>query len=175
MRHPSNAMCPFVLAQVDAAINLFTSLIQHGGGTPRYERNLQWLQKLRARAASKLSTASHRTGPSSQPNPQPDWRRGSEDREDGEDVELLGWRTRLIERAGQDRQTIRTIHLPTTPTGSLVTNNSNPFSDLTHLVGRQDQPSTIEAMMSSTSLPLATTDSTDDLVSRRADFMCMYS
>lgn len=157
-------MCPFVLAQIDAAITLFNSLTQHGGGTPRYLRNLQWLLKLRARASSKISTASTAQGLDLQRDPYPDWRRGSEDREEGEDVELLGWRTRLIERAGQDRQTVKTIHVPAPRTNARPASLSNPPSHQTHLESPQDQLRMAEATMSTASMPLPTTDSTDELV-----------
>jgi hypothetical protein len=114
-------MSSYVLTQIDSAIDVFTSMIQHGAGTPRYRRNLEWLTKLRAQASAKMMAAST---PQTY-NPQADsdlCRRTS--MEDGEDLELLGWRTRLIERASQARRTIRTVHLPTTPTDSHNTGNS---------------------------------------------------
>lgn len=149
-------MAGFVLSQIDAAISLFTSLLQHGARTPRYKRNLQWLLNLRTRALSKTSKASAATQPegdgasSSQRVAGPDRQDGGGDgdgeahRDQEEDVELLGWRTRLIERAGQGRgKTVRTI--PTaaeTPTGSQITDMAMPSS----------------------SLPAVTLDSTNDIV-----------
>ncbi|KAM0226779.1 hypothetical protein ACHAPO_012076 [Fusarium lateritium] len=110
-------MTQFALTQIDAAISLFTSLLQHGAQTPRYKSNLQWLLNLRTRALAKISSVS--TSQRGNPQGDVDEQRQSDsgDREDDEDVEMLGWRTRLIERAGQNRQkTIRTIRLSETPT-----------------------------------------------------------
>lgn len=157
-------MATFVLAQIDAAIVLFTSLIQHGASTPRYNRNLQWLLKLRARVSTKISAASTLQKVDSQRDADPDQRRRSEDREQGEDLELLGWRTRLIERAGQDRQTIRTIRIISTTTGPHITNISNSPPNENDLESPQNQLRIGEFMSPSTLLPGVTPDSTYDLV-----------
>lgn len=123
LRDPGNVMAGFVLAQIDAAISLFASLLQHGARTPprRYKRNLQWLLELRTRAlskTSKVSTTHEQGGPQRDADQDRQSNHGGGDghREQDEDVELLGWRTRLIERAGQGRKkTIRTIPLAETP------------------------------------------------------------
>jgi hypothetical protein len=162
-------MAAFVLAQVDAAIDLFIFLIQHGASTPRYQRNLQWLLKLRARALSKVSTAASASQDGPQRPLDQHWR-GSDDREGGEDVELLGWRTRLIERGGQDRQTIRTIRVPTTPADSHTTNLSNPPPEGNHFGYTQDQLRMAEMLTSSASLPSTAADSTDELVRLTSTF-----
>jgi hypothetical protein len=156
-------MSTFVLAQVDAAIELFIFLIQHGAGTPRYQRNLQWLLKLRARALSKISTVASAPQDDPQQHVDNNWRR-TDDTENGEDVELLGWRTRLIERGGKDRQTIRTIRIPTTPTDSHTTNISNRLAEEYHLGNTHDQLRMAEMLTSSASLPSTIADSTDELV-----------
>lgn len=149
-------MATFVLAQIDIAISMFNSVIQYGANTPRYHGNLQWLLKLRSRASSKISAASTAKKADSNQNADADQRTGSEDEED---VELIGWRTRLIERAGQNRQKSRTIRLPATPTGSHTTNVSNV------------QPNESEQMMANTSLPPVTFDSTDDMVRRTSTLL----
>ncbi|PYI29943.1 hypothetical protein BP00DRAFT_437272 [Aspergillus indologenus CBS 114.80] len=146
---------------LDAAINLFTSLIQHGANTPRYGRNLQWLMKLRARASAKIASAS------TQPDAARDDAVRREDREDSEDVELLGWRTRLIERAGQGRQTIRTTiqladETPTdSPHGIDVGSNPSP-NDLHHPFGMLQGDNSM--IMPGSSLPMVTPDSTNELL-----------
>lgn len=146
-------MAGFVLSQIDAAIGLFTSLLQHGARLPRYKRNLQWLLNLRTRALSKTNKASA-AQQEGEPQPQRDGGanrqggsggdgEGDGHRDQDEDVELLGWRTRLIERAGQGRgKTVRTIPLAETPTGSQIT----------------------DVAMPSASLPAVTLDSTNDIV-----------
>lgn len=147
-------MAGFVLSQIDAAISLFTSLLQHGARLPRYKRNLQWLLNLRTRALSKTSKASaaqQEGEPQTQRDGGANRQGGSGDgdgdgdghRDQDEDVELLGWRTRLIERAGRGRgKTVRTIPLAETPTGSQIT----------------------DVAMPSASLPAVTLDSTNDIV-----------
>lgn len=147
-------MASFVLLQIDAAIDLFTSLIQHGANAPRYHRNLQWLRKLRARASFKISTAQTND---MQRDPFPNHRRSTEDREESEDLELLGWRTRLIQRADQDRPTIRTIPMVATPTRSQMTNDP----------ANRNIVENTEPMLSNTTLPMVTPNQTDDLVRSR--------
>lgn len=101
-------MSSFVLAQIDAAIELFVSLIEHGGGTARYRSNHDWLTKLRGRAFNKVQAAAASLSRSDGGGPQEaqQWR---DDRQDGEDLELVGWRTRLIERADLDQQGSKAI------------------------------------------------------------------
>lgn len=171
MRDPGNPMATFVIAQLDAAIDLFTSLIQHGANTPRYRRNLQWLLKLRVRALSKIPTASIAQDADSQRDAHRERQRSREDREDSEDVELLGWRTRLIERAGQDHQTIRTIHLHETPTGSDGTNNSNLSPSAHNFGGAQGELGTANMMVPNSSLSLVTPDSTAELVRSTSKYL----
>lgn len=161
LRDPGNVLAGFVLAQLDAAITAFTSLLQHGGHTPRYKSNLRWLVNLRARAQSKITEASRRDGPQ---------RDGDQERSSGsdgdghgehdEDVELLGWRTRLIERAGQgSRKTSRTIHPTETPTES-------PATDTTNLGGNymQGQMGIQDTAILSEPLPAVPLDPTNDMV-----------
>ena len=117
LRDPNNAMAKFAQEQIEVAIGLFTSLLQ-SVNTPRYRRNLQWLQQLQTRASAKIAK--------SNANPLQATNGGSgEDPEDAEDVELLGWRTRLIDGLGQGR----TIPAPPTPAGSQITNNSNSVAN----------------------------------------------
>jgi hypothetical protein len=150
-------MSTFVLKQIDATIDLFTSMIQQGGGTPRYKRNLEWLLKLRARAASKISAASKTQISSTQGV----WR-GDSEGDDGDDLELLGWRTRLIERADQARQTVSTIHATTTPTSQQINNEVSP--NVIDTQGNNNSMRTAEIIVANGQLHLTSPDSTDDLV-----------
>jgi len=152
-------MSSFALSHIDAAIDLFVSLIQHGGGTPRYQRNLQWLVKLRGQAASKMSATSRaRHGDAT-------LRALNDANDEGEDMELLGWRTRLVERAGQNRQTIRTIRPEASPADSRGTNFSDVVVPLNQFEGVQEQLRMAEILTSNSPLPLTAPDLTDDLVS----------
>ncbi|KAI0886892.1 fungal-specific transcription factor domain-containing protein [Annulohypoxylon maeteangense] len=157
LRDPGNAMASFVLAQIDAAIDLFTSLIQHGARTPRYKSNLQWLLNLRTRALSKIPDASIDTDRRSRSG------RHDEHREpDEEDVELLGWRTRLIERVGHGRQkTVTTIHRTSPPTGTQTTNTMSSPLDRNHL---HSQQGTADIVMPSTALSEMNCESTNDIL-----------
>ncbi|CAK7207518.1 hypothetical protein SEUCBS139899_010328 [Sporothrix eucalyptigena] len=123
LKHPTHAMAHFVLLQIDRAIALFTSLVQNGANTPRYQRNLQWLHKLRARAAAKKARAEE----------QPDAGRAAitDQGQDDKDIELIGWRTRLIRQADQQQQqqTVVTIaspvHAPLTNTSTTLTTTTD--------------------------------------------------
>ncbi|OJJ02455.1 hypothetical protein ASPVEDRAFT_676961 [Aspergillus versicolor CBS 583.65] len=189
LRDPSNPMGTFVLSQIDAAINLFTSLIRNGANTPRYNRNLQWLMKLRARASSKISKAStpqqHTNNNNSQQDNDHDHNsdrhRSREEREESEDVELLGWRTRLIERAGQNHKTIRTIHFAPTPNGSHITSIPNPSPGGTRVEGSHGGGGAAVGgdigspglTMPSSSFPWVTPDSTDGFLNEFWDPMLL--
>ncbi|KAL4749214.1 hypothetical protein BDW72DRAFT_195035 [Aspergillus terricola var. indicus] len=177
LRDPRNPMATFVLGQIDIAIELFTSLVQPAN-TPRYRRNLQWLVKLRARVSSKISTASTQVNSQRPENAAPandiqtDAARG--DREDSEDVELLGWRTRLIERADhQNRHTIRTIPLP----GSLNDSSDPPPRDAgfeNTQSGGDANLTNLDPTMPNVSFPWVTPDSTDGLLHDFWDPMLLH-
>jgi hypothetical protein len=155
-------MTKFALTQIDAAISLFTSLLQHGAHTPRYKSNLQWLSDLRTRALFKISSvsASHRSNP--QEGDVEDRQINSRDSEDDEDVELLGWRTRLIERAGQNQQkTIRTIRLSETPT---VSPNMNVATSSLNSSRPQIQMGASDIQNINPSMPEVSINSTNNLV-----------
>ncbi|KFZ06247.1 hypothetical protein V501_07591 [Pseudogymnoascus sp. VKM F-4519 (FW-2642)] len=133
LRDPSSEMAPFVLAQIDAAIAVFSSLLAHGARTPRYQRNLQWLSKLRFRAVARVSSASQTRQMGSQAAGNVESQ--ASDKSDSEDTELVGWRTRLVERAGQNRQTSTTVRHATTlsNTENLSPNASNIMHPTTYL------------------------------------------
>ncbi len=124
LQDPGNALASLALNQIEAAIGLLTGLNQSGGSSQRSRSNLEWLLKLRARVVAKMA--------SSQAQQQQQNSRDSADIhavDDGddseEDVELLGWRTRLIERASQNHHTAKTIRSSASPAGA-----SNSVNDL---------------------------------------------
>lgn len=107
LRNPQNALAAFALSQVDSAIQLYTAVVQSGSST-RLVKNLQWLLRLRSRAWSRISRVPN--------NPNGDQNQlVSSEHSDDEDIELIGWRTRLIQRAGKGLQKA-TIVSQTTPT-----------------------------------------------------------
>jgi hypothetical protein len=99
---PRNIMASYALTLIDSAISLYTNIIQ-SHSTTRLLRNLEWLLKLRQRASAKMVTAS---------SFQADYATRAPDDED--DVELIGWRTRLIQRLGKGHHLATTI-TPTQP------------------------------------------------------------
>lgn len=166
LRDPGNSMSAFVLEQIDAVVNLFNSLIQAGAGTPRYRRNLQWLLKVRARISSKIARTKEAQTLMIPLDQAQVGHTISEGREDGEDVELLGWRTRLIERAGQNQKTVRTIRLAaTTPTGSAVTTSDDPRVNSYDFGGTEQPSRVVDTAIQGLSAHFVSPDSTNDLVS----------
>lgn len=119
---------------------------------------------LRSRAQSKITEASQKDGSHRDTNTE---QRGSGGEGDGhgehdEDVELLGWRTRLIERAGQgSRKTSRTIHPTETPTESPATDVTNPPVNGSYMAGQMGIP---DMAMLSEPLPAVPLDPTNDMV-----------
>ncbi|KAL7422804.1 hypothetical protein Q5752_002100 [Cryptotrichosporon argae] len=92
IKHPHNLLVSFALGQIDQAIALYTS-VQALHRTPAAAQNLSWLVRLRARAVGKASSVGVGAGAAHE---QP------EEGEEGEDMALIGWRGRLIER-GRER------------------------------------------------------------------------
>lgn len=115
-------------------------------------KNLEWLVKLHARVCAKMaepqqSILSRREQGSSA---------NGADELDAEDAELLGWKTRLIERATQNQQTAKTIQSPNTPAASFGM-ETGAGADALHFV-----PMVLNA---GETFQAATDNSTDALVS----------
>lgn len=107
--NPKDPLAPFAVAQIDAAIKVYTSAVQSGSSS-RLIRNLQWLIRLRRRASEELARpheATQASGNEGSPN-------------DPDEIELLGWRTRLIQRAARG-----TAHVATTIGGDTDISTSN--------------------------------------------------
>lgn len=86
------------MTQIDVAVKIYTSAVQSGSSS-RLIKNLQWLLRLRSRASEAMARPRDPTDVSAdEGGPQ-----------DPGEVELLGWRTRLIQRA-----TSSTSHVATT-------------------------------------------------------------
>lgn len=104
---PLNDFAPIALQQIDQVITAYTSVVQ-SRTSPRLVQNLRWLLRLRQRAVDRMANAQndHRdTGPST----------GSIDETIELDAGLLGWRTRFIERLGNNSQKATTISTSTPP------------------------------------------------------------
>lgn len=109
LQDPRNMLASYALSLIDSSIHLYTSIVQ-SHSTSRLVKNLEWLLKLRQRATMRISAAAseHTSGAEVQSDEE-------------EDVELIGWRTRLVQRLGKGAQTATTI----TPTHSAATPSPN--------------------------------------------------
>lgn len=91
---PQYEFCSIALQLIDQVITAYASVIQLHAA-PRMVKNLRWLRRLHIRAAEVLD------------------KRGSVNPDSAQDMDtdtgLLGWRTRLIERAGRDKQKATTV------------------------------------------------------------------
>jgi hypothetical protein len=103
---PKNPLATFALAQIDAAISLYTAAVQ-GKPSRRKVHNFQWLLRLRQKAHLRMTEAATGSSLTSSTNLAGSTPLGDADG-GNEDVELLGWRTRLIRR-GARTQTATTI------------------------------------------------------------------
>lgn len=134
--NPLNPLAGFALSQIDAAIALYTAVVQ-GGTSKRMIHNLQWLLKLRQRASDRIARAERAEALAASGEPGKARavattvvREGIEDSgSDSEEVELLGWRTRLIQRATRGHgetpaQTATTIAL-SSPLNSGISASTN--------------------------------------------------
>ena len=109
LQNPRNLLAPLAMSLINSAISLYTSIVQ-SNPTGRLLKNLEWLLRLRQRASNRMSNLGGEDSIAA----------GDPDDED-EDIELLGWRTRLVSRIGKGVQTAITI----TPTQSTTTPSPN--------------------------------------------------
>ncbi|KAM0750597.1 hypothetical protein T439DRAFT_380485 [Meredithblackwellia eburnea MCA 4105] len=132
LRSPYSPLAPVATAVVDSAINSYTSIVWTRK-SPRMVKNLKWLVRLKEKMANKVAQKqSPMNGMVAAGN--------ADTVEDGtpddDDVELLGWRTRLIERVGQGVQTAKTIP----PSNSAISPNY-AMAIATLAQGQSEQPS----------------------------------
>jgi hypothetical protein len=148
IRNPQNTLAPFALSQIDSAILLFAKVLQ-SWPSPRLAKNLKWLHRLRSRAAAKLSTGST---------------------SDEEDVELVGWCTRLVQRAATGSQTAKTILAKAAPSPNVF---SSPNDDLTSMLESMFHQNTSHDQGLSAPLTSSTTaDPSTDTIVRLITLQC---
>lgn len=107
LNHPQNVLAEFALGQIDVASACYAELLRTTSSRTLMQ-NHEWLLRLRARCSSRMVQSADREGRASGTGVP------SRDEEDG-DVELLGWRTRLIERANRGGQRATTIPAAANP------------------------------------------------------------
>ncbi|GMK58988.1 hypothetical protein CspeluHIS016_0700030 [Cutaneotrichosporon spelunceum] len=150
IRNPQNTLAPYALTLIDSTILLLSRVIV-SWPSPRMAKNLKWLHRLRGRAATKLSAVAPN------PNPVP---MGAESgsTSDDEDVELVGWCTRLVQRGAHGSQTVRTILSKSAPSPNVF---SSPNTELSSLLDAVLRNSKTDSGGSASGLPMASPSQTD--------------
>jgi hypothetical protein len=102
LANPQSPLASFAYTIIDSTINVYAMAVRNRN-SPRMVKNLNWLVGLRDKIMSRAAQM-----PAVLPSGDPDF--SASQTEDVDTVDLLGWRTRLIERAGQGLLVSRTIH-----------------------------------------------------------------
>ncbi|OWZ30832.1 hypothetical protein C347_03977 [Cryptococcus neoformans AD2-60a] len=121
LKNPQSALATFALSQIEQAINVYSVLIKQNN-SPSMVQNHDWLLRLQQRGAKKIAQAAGMGGANLSLGVGPGGGGGGGDAggQEEEDRELLGWKTRLIERAGSGVHTAVNI------------TSSNPASSVPH-------------------------------------------
>ncbi|WVQ84771.1 hypothetical protein IAT38_006928 [Cryptococcus sp. DSM 104549] len=119
LKNPKNVLAPLALSLVDQVVTTYTGVVQ-ARNSINMARNLTWLVQLRQQAHARMDehmSNNHDTGTSTGTDMSREW---------GDDhADLLGWRTRLISRAGKGRQEAKSAAREGSGAG---VNHSNPGS-----------------------------------------------
>lgn len=113
-KSPQNPLSDFALGLINTVIEAFTSAVQTGS-SPRLSTNLQWLVRLRRRCQdaidrSKFESVGQKTTNDNNTFALLEGDTGeNSDQDDPDNFSLLGWRTRLIQRAAFGGQVAKTI------------------------------------------------------------------
>ncbi|ODN81761.1 hypothetical protein L202_02144 [Cryptococcus amylolentus CBS 6039] len=100
LKSPQNSLSELAFSLLETVIRLFTSAVQ-AGSSPRLTANLEWLTRLHHQCQQAVNAVRH-GGSRLEPS--------LTDQKDLEDPEnLLGWRTRLVERASARGQVATSI------------------------------------------------------------------
>ncbi|KIR39584.1 hypothetical protein I307_01466 [Cryptococcus deuterogattii 99/473] len=139
-KSPQNPLSDFALGLINTVIETFTSAVQTGA-SPRLTTNLQWLVRLRRRCQdaidkSRCENVGQQTTIDSSTSALLDGDTVENgDQDDPDNFSLLGWRTRLIQRAASGGQVAKTIS-QTTPSQSndsppqIMSSNINLLPDI---------------------------------------------
>ncbi|EAL20713.1 hypothetical protein CNBE0780 [Cryptococcus deneoformans B-3501A] len=139
-KSPQNPLSDFALGLINTVIEAFTSAVQTGS-SPRLSTNLQWLIRLRRRCQdaidkSKCESAGQQTTSDNSTFALREGDTGdNSDQDDPDNFSLLGWRTRLIQRAAFGGQVAKIIS-QSTPSQSndsppqIMSSNINLLPDI---------------------------------------------
>ncbi|WWC94364.1 hypothetical protein V866_001206 [Kwoniella sp. B9012] len=150
-RNPKNPLVGFAISQIDSTISLYTALVQVGH-SKRILNNLRWLLRIRAQATRKIEKSSGEAEGVQLQN-------GVGEESDDDNVELIGLKTRLIERASRGAQTAKTI-LQVTPTASGIT--GSPPNDINDTISIALQDLLHSSVMSGPNEPALDNEVTDN-------------
>ncbi|KLT41091.1 hypothetical protein CC85DRAFT_303533 [Cutaneotrichosporon oleaginosum] len=153
IRNPQNTLAPYALTLIDSTILLLSRVIV-SWPSPRMAKNLKWLHRLRGRAAAKLSAVT----PNPNPNPAPAAGTDSVSASDDEDVELVGWCTRLVQRGATGSQTVRTILSKSAPSPNVF---SSPSTELGSLLDAVIRNANVEGGVGGSQMPITSPSHTD--------------
>jgi hypothetical protein len=111
LKNPLNPLAQFSLQQLSAAVQIYESLIKRHQ-SHAMAQNHDWLSRLLRRASAKITQAISGSGDAALRSATHSIHSNDEM---ADDVELLGWRTRLIEHAAQGTRRATTIHSGVSP------------------------------------------------------------
>ncbi|KIS00216.1 hypothetical protein L804_02865 [Cryptococcus deuterogattii 2001/935-1] len=127
LKNPQSALATFALSQIEQAIHVYSVLIKQNN-SPSMVQNHDWLLRLQQRGARKIAQAAGMGGVnlSSGVGSGGGGGEGDAGGQEEEDRELLGWKTRLIERAGSGVHTAVNISSSINPAGSVPHRTPSP-------------------------------------------------
>ncbi|WRT65255.1 uncharacterized protein IL334_002198 [Kwoniella shivajii] len=123
LRNPTSVLAQFALTSIDQSISVYSSLIKQNN-SPSMVQNHDWLIRLRSRAFTKIISSNQKQNQ--------EWETGSGRSQLGslnndtgveEDMDIVGWRTRLIESASNGSQIA--INIPSSSGAAGPTSSSN--------------------------------------------------
>ncbi|WVR04220.1 hypothetical protein IAU60_001220 [Kwoniella sp. DSM 27419] len=104
LRNPTSVLAQFAITSIDMAIAVYSALIKQNN-SPSMVKNHDWLLRLRHRAFDKVVSQAQAQVPNRAT--------AGEGPDEEEDLDIVGWKTRLIESAANGSQIAVNISHPT--------------------------------------------------------------
>ncbi|WVW79032.1 hypothetical protein I302_100995 [Kwoniella bestiolae CBS 10118] len=131
LRNPTSVLSQFAITSIDQSINVYSLLIKQNNTTSMIQ-NHDWLSRLRKRAFNKVVVAAQNQQDESNHNQsRRDSLASTGDGSVQEDMDIVGWRTRLIESASNGTQI--GVNIPSSSSSSRPPNQSHISSDANHI------------------------------------------
>lgn len=113
LKNPNNVLAGFALSLVDSVIKIYASAVK-SRNSERMVKNLNWLVSMRSRLDARIKQVQAQgqtpDNDEAMANGAGAGAGGDDQPGDDNDLELLGWKTRLIERAEAGLMRARTIN-----------------------------------------------------------------